>query len=112
MQNHANITRLVYKLSQMRGAALKLGQFLSIQGSAIPIMVLAFLLKFWSQTRIFYLPRSTKYLDKCKTRPIICLIGSSKYVYYNHNGATLLTRALASPLLGARQQLHGQLCLI
>ena len=28
----ANIKRLVTKLSQMRGAALKLGQFLSIQG--------------------------------------------------------------------------------
>jgi aarF domain-containing kinase len=30
--NEANIKRLVSKLSQMRGAALKLGQFLSIQG--------------------------------------------------------------------------------
>ena len=28
----ANISRLVSKLSQMRGAALKLGQFFSIQG--------------------------------------------------------------------------------
>ena len=28
----ANIKRLVSKLSQMRGAALKLGQFMSIQG--------------------------------------------------------------------------------
>ncbi|KAG6844309.1 hypothetical protein H0H87_007879 [Tephrocybe sp. NHM501043] len=32
----ANIKRLVSKLSQMRGAALKLGQFLSIQGSYVP----------------------------------------------------------------------------
>lgn len=28
----ANVSRLVDKLVQMRGAALKLGQFLSIQG--------------------------------------------------------------------------------
>jgi aarF domain-containing kinase len=28
----ANIKRLVSKLSKMRGAALKLGQFMSIQG--------------------------------------------------------------------------------
>ena len=32
MMTEANIKRLVSKLSQMRGAALKLGQFLSIQG--------------------------------------------------------------------------------
>ena len=30
----ANIRRLVEKLSRMRGAALKVGQFLSIQGDA------------------------------------------------------------------------------
>lgn len=30
--NEANINRLVTRLSKMRGAALKLGQFLSIQG--------------------------------------------------------------------------------
>lgn len=33
MLTEANITRLVSKLSQMRGAALKLGQFMSIQGA-------------------------------------------------------------------------------
>ena len=32
IMTEANIKRLVGKLSQMRGAALKLGQFLSIQG--------------------------------------------------------------------------------
>lgn len=32
VMTEANIKRLVAKLSQMRGAALKLGQFLSIQG--------------------------------------------------------------------------------
>lgn len=32
MMTEANIKRLVSKLSQMRGAALKLGQFMSIQG--------------------------------------------------------------------------------
>lgn len=35
----ANIRRLVSKLSQMRGAALKLGQFLSIQGAPSPASV-------------------------------------------------------------------------
>jgi len=32
MMTEANVTRLVSKLTQMRGAALKVGQFLSIQG--------------------------------------------------------------------------------
>jgi aarF domain-containing kinase len=31
--SEANVSRLVDKLSRMRGAALKLGQFLSIQGN-------------------------------------------------------------------------------
>lgn len=38
MMTEANITRLVSKLSQMRGAALKLGQFMSIQG-AHPLVI-------------------------------------------------------------------------
>ena len=33
MMTEANLTRLVSKLTRMRGAALKVGQFLSIQGS-------------------------------------------------------------------------------
>ena len=32
IMTEANVNRLVSKLSQMRGAALKLGQFMSIQG--------------------------------------------------------------------------------
>ena len=36
MMTEANISRLVGKLSQMRGAALKVGQFLSIQGLSLP----------------------------------------------------------------------------
>jgi hypothetical protein len=36
MMTEANLTRLVSKLTRMRGAALKVGQFLSIQGSRIP----------------------------------------------------------------------------
>jgi len=32
MMTEANLTRIVSKLTQMRGAALKVGQFLSIQG--------------------------------------------------------------------------------
>jgi aarF domain-containing kinase len=35
MMTEANLTRLVSKLTQMRGAALKVGQFLSIQGLII-----------------------------------------------------------------------------
>jgi predicted unusual protein kinase regulating ubiquinone biosynthesis (AarF/ABC1/UbiB family) len=33
--SEANVKRLVGKLSQMRGAALKLGQFMSIQGESM-----------------------------------------------------------------------------
>lgn len=39
MMTEANIKRLVSKLSQMRGAALKLGQFMSIQGERVPNFV-------------------------------------------------------------------------
>jgi aarF domain-containing kinase len=34
MLTEANVKRLVTKLSRMRGAALKLGQFMSIQGDS------------------------------------------------------------------------------
>ena len=34
MMTEANIKRLVSKLTEMRGAALKLGQFMSIQGQS------------------------------------------------------------------------------
>jgi aarF domain-containing kinase len=34
MLSEANLNRLVSKLSRMRGAALKLGQFMSIQGAS------------------------------------------------------------------------------
>ena len=44
MMTEANIKRLVSKLSQMRGAALKLGQFLSIQGMYFLSAVGGFLL--------------------------------------------------------------------
>lgn len=35
MLTEANVNRLVSKLSKMRGAALKLGQFMSIQGGSL-----------------------------------------------------------------------------
>lgn len=35
MLTEANVNRLVSKLSKMRGAALKLGQFMSIQGMSL-----------------------------------------------------------------------------
>lgn len=35
VMSEANVARLVDKLSRMRGAALKLGQFLSIQGMSV-----------------------------------------------------------------------------
>jgi aarF domain-containing kinase len=35
IMTEANLTRLVSKLTRMRGAALKVGQFLSIQGSTM-----------------------------------------------------------------------------
>jgi len=36
--SEANVSRLVDKLSRMRGAALKLGQFLSIQGNCTTLL--------------------------------------------------------------------------
>jgi predicted unusual protein kinase regulating ubiquinone biosynthesis (AarF/ABC1/UbiB family) len=41
MLTEANIKRLVGKLSQMRGAALKLGQFMSIQGMHLSLALAA-----------------------------------------------------------------------
>jgi aarF domain-containing kinase len=35
IMSEANVTRLVDNLSQMRGAALKLGQLMSIQGASL-----------------------------------------------------------------------------
>lgn len=45
MLTEANVHRLVSKLSKMRGAALKLGQFMSIQGMSLilPLIRAAFL---------------------------------------------------------------------
>ena len=40
MMSEANVKRLVMKLSRMRGAALKLGQFMSIQGN-LPLLTKA-----------------------------------------------------------------------
>lgn len=40
MMSEANVGRLVDKLSRMRGAALKLGQFLSIQGTFKSVAVI------------------------------------------------------------------------
>jgi len=39
MLSEANMTRLVAKLSRMRGAALKLGQMMSFQGMKLPILL-------------------------------------------------------------------------
>lgn len=41
MLTEANVKRLVSKLSQMRGAALKVGQFLSIQGTPAIFLLLS-----------------------------------------------------------------------
>lgn len=40
MMSSANVSRLVEKLSMMRGAALKLGQFMSIQGMVVFVCVI------------------------------------------------------------------------
>ena len=76
----ANIKRLVSKLSQMRGAALKLGQFLSIQGTAIFPPVLNYL-RITSQIPTSYRPKSIKYSDEFKTVLITCLTGKWRYVH-------------------------------
>jgi hypothetical protein len=43
VMTEANITRLVSKLSQMRGAALKLGQLMSIPGAHSSFIIFLFL---------------------------------------------------------------------
>lgn len=57
--SEANISRLVDKLSRMRGAALKIGQFMSIQG-AFPLLVFCRLYGFadpvWGRVDAHVLP--------------------------------------------------------
>ena len=56
MMTEANIKRLVMKLSQMRGAALKLGQFMSIQGMSLPYtLALLFLCFFFNSNAAHFL---------------------------------------------------------
>jgi aarF domain-containing kinase len=40
MMTEGNVRRLVTKLTQMRGAALKLGQFMSIQGQSASLLAM------------------------------------------------------------------------
>lgn len=79
MMTEANITRLVSKLSQMRGAALKLGQFLSIQGE-YPLVSARKLFVNGRQIRMSCRPMSTKYSGASKTVRTTCPIGKWRSV--------------------------------
>ena len=58
MLSEGNVKRLVAKLTKMRGAALKLGQFMSIQG-ALPV----YFTFIWRLTSI-YLPQDSHLLPE------------------------------------------------
>jgi hypothetical protein len=72
--SEGNINRLVEKLSRMRGAALKLGQFMSIQGVDLSLLWLK-LGELRTQILIHSLLSLTKYFDAFKTVHTICLTG-------------------------------------
>jgi hypothetical protein len=86
--SEANIRRLVDKLSKMRGAALKLGQFMSIQGRLFLVhycvlrVIAVYLLSGWGQIRMFCRNSWRGFYNKFKRMRITCLIGSLKYVLF------------------------------
>lgn len=64
----ANVRRLVSSLTRMRGAALKLGQFMSIQGDSGSGFA-------DRQITICYRQRSSGFSSRYKRTPTICQIG-------------------------------------
>ena len=74
MMTEANLTRLVSKLTQMRGAALKVGQFLSIQGSCAHSLHEP-LLTHTSQIHMYCHRSSTASFAACKTARTTCPTG-------------------------------------
>jgi hypothetical protein len=80
LMTEANLNRLVSKLSQMRGAALKMGQFMSIQGMIAshnqPCLCneIAFF-----QTRMFYRRRWSRFFVGYRMLHIICRTGRWRY---------------------------------
>ena len=75
IMTEANVNRLVSKLSQMRGAALKLGQFMSIQGGRCFRLWCRHFIPACSQILICSRPRLTRSSDGCRTARITCQIG-------------------------------------
>lgn len=80
MMTEANIKRLVSKLSQMRGAALKLGQFMSIQGLDVVPSSDGGVFTTVNQTRIYSHLKWTGYSDGYKIVLIICRIGRWRWL--------------------------------
>lgn len=80
MMTEANIKRLVSKLSQMRGAALKLGQFMSIQGLDVLPSIDGGVLTTMNQTRIYSHQTWTRYSDGYKMVLITCRIGRWRWL--------------------------------
>ena len=77
--SEANVSRLVDKLSRMRGAALKLGQFLSIQGNCTPPLAHRISLTL-DKIPTSFLRKLNKSFDECKIVRTICQIGRWRYV--------------------------------
>lgn len=76
--SEANVSRLVDKLSRMRGAALKLGQFLSIQGNCTLLLDHRISLPIDKMPTSF-LRKLNKSFDGCRIVPTICRIGRWRY---------------------------------
>lgn len=77
--SEANVSRLVDKLSRMRGAALKLGQFLSIQGNCTLLLAHCISLTL-DKIPTSFLHKLNKSFDECKIVRTICQIGKWRYV--------------------------------
>ena len=78
MLTESNVKRLVTKLTRMRGAALKLGQFMSIQGM-LGGSIGGNLTVGRFQTHISCHPRLRLSSEECKIARIICQIGRWRY---------------------------------
>jgi hypothetical protein len=84
MITEANLTRLVSKLTQMRGAALKVGQFLSIQGPCSRILTRTST-DCIPQIRTCYHRISTASSAVCRTALTICPTGRWRCAPQSHS---------------------------
>ena len=97
----ANINRLVSKLSQMRGAALKLGQFMSIQGVDVLTSGDGAVLTNLNQTRMHFHQNWTRYSDGYRIVRIICRTGRWRSLCFHANHPGPLTGNLQQVMTSA-----------